>query len=234
MTIELSKRKAESNRPQSRQETRHAHFDFAELGERDRYKLLIGTVIPRPIAFVTTVNTMGQRNAGPFSFFNVLTHDPAIVAIGVENYADMRFKDTSRNIRETGEFTVHIVDSALVEQMEICAIKFGPHVDEIAEAGLTTVPGVHVRSPRIVEAPAALECRRYMTLEVGPARQIILGEVLGIFVREDAVDRSNLHIDQIKMDAIGRLGGHTYARTSEQFDIKTLTVPEWEKRKAES
>jgi flavin reductase (DIM6/NTAB) family NADH-FMN oxidoreductase RutF len=230
MTIELSKRRPEQPSPKP---ASHAHFDFAELSERDRYKLLIGTVIPRPIAFVTTVNTMAQRNAGPFSFFNVLTHDPAIVAIGVENYADMRFKDTSRNIRETGEFTVHIVDSALVEQMEICAIKFGPHVDEIAEAGLTTVPGVHVRSPRIVEAPAALECRRYMTLEVGPARQIILGEVLGIFVREDAVDRSNLHIDQIKMDAIGRLGGHTYARTSEQFDIKTLTVPEWEKRKAE-
>jgi flavin reductase (DIM6/NTAB) family NADH-FMN oxidoreductase RutF len=207
------------------------HFDFAAMTERERYKLLIGTVIPRPIAFVTTVSAHGHRNAGPFSFFNVLTHDPAIVAIGVENYADMRFKDTSRNIRETGEFTVHIVDHALVEQMEICAIKFGPEVDEIAEAGLTTVPGLQVKSPRIVEAPAALECRRYMTLEVGNARQIILGEVVGLFVREDAVDMSNLHIDQIKMDAIGRLGGHTYSRTNDQFDIKTLTVPEWEKKR---
>lgn len=209
----------------------HVHFDFAKLTERERYKLLIGTVIPRPIAFVTTVNAEGRRNAGPFSFFNVLTHDPAIVAIGVENYADMRFKDTSRNIRETEEFTVHIVDGALVEQMEICAIKFGPDVDEIAEAGLTTVPGLKVRSPRIVEAPAALECRRYMTLEVGRAREIILGEVLGVFVRDDAVNLSNLHIDQIKMDAVGRLGGHSYAWIREQFDIKTLTVPEWEKRK---
>ncbi|MDI3440869.1 flavin reductase [Erwinia sp. V90_4] len=73
----------------------HTYFDFAELGERDRYKLLIGTVIPRPIALVTTLSKEGQPNAGPFSFFNVLTHDPAIVAIGVENYADMRFKDTA-------------------------------------------------------------------------------------------------------------------------------------------
>lgn len=205
----------------------HVHFDFAELNERQRYKLLIGTVIPRPIAFVSTVDRDGRRNAGPFSFFNVLTHDPAIVAIGVENYDDMRFKDTSRNIRDTGEFTVHIVDEALVKQMEICAIKFGPEVDEIAEAGLTTVPGLNVKSPRIVEAPAALECRRYMTLELGRAREIILGEVLGVFVREDAVDPKSLHIDQIKMDAIGRMGGHTYASTKEQFDIKTLSVDEW-------
>jgi flavin reductase (DIM6/NTAB) family NADH-FMN oxidoreductase RutF len=211
----------------------HVHFDFAALSERQRYKLLIGTVIPRPIAFVTTLSRDGRRNAGPFSFFNVLTHDPAIVAIGVENYADMRFKDTARNIRETEEFTIHIVDGALVEQMETCAIKFGPEVDEIAEAGLTTVPGTMVRSPRILEAPAALECKRYMTLEVGKAREIILGQVVGLFVRSDAVDMANLHIDQHKMDAIGRLGGHSYARTQEQFEIKTLSVEDYNRQKAE-
>ncbi len=139
----------------------HSHFDFAKLTERERYKILIGTVIPRPIALVTTADRDGRHNAGPFSFFNVLTHDPAIVAIGVENYADMRFKDTARNIRETGEFTVHICDNALVDQMEICAIKFGPGINEMEEAGLETVPGEMVSSPRILAAPAALECRRH-------------------------------------------------------------------------
>src|SRR6266849_4126881 len=99
-------------------DTLHTHFDFASLTARERYKLLIGTVIPRPIALITTLSKDGRANAGPFSFFNVLTHDPAIVAIGVENYADLSFKDTSRNIHETGEFTVHIVDNALVDQME--------------------------------------------------------------------------------------------------------------------
>ena len=122
----------------------HTHFDFAELSARERYKLLIGTVIPRPIAFITTLSKEGGRNAGPFSFFNVLTHDPAIVAIGIENYDDGRMKDTSRNIRDTEEFIVHIVDDALAAQMEICAIKFGPDVDELAEAGLETVPGTRV------------------------------------------------------------------------------------------
>lgn len=206
----------------------HTWFDFAELNERERYKILIGTVIPRPVALVTTVDKNGKPNAGPFSFFNVLTHDPAIVAIGVENYSDMRFKDTARNIRETGEFTVHIVDDALVRQMEICAIKFGPEVNELEEAGLTTVAGHRVGSPRILSAPAALECRRHTTLQVGPAREIILGEVVGVYVRSDAVNPENLHIDQQLMDAIGRMGGNTYCRTRDQFDVKTLTPEQWE------
>lgn len=214
--------------------TGHAHFDFSKLNERERYKLLIGTVIPRPIALVTTVSRDGRPNAGPFSFFNVLTHDPAIVAVGVENYSDMRFKDTARNIRETGEFTVHICDNAMVEQMEVCAIKFDPEVDEMEEAGLATAPGQMVRSPRILAAPAALECRRHTTLQVGPAREIILGEVVGVFVRSDAVNPSNLHIDQQLMDAVGRMGGHTYTRTRDQFDIKTLTPEEWAGRNAGS
>ena len=210
--------------------TGHVHFDFSTLTERQRYKLLIGTVIPRPIAFVTTLSRDGHANSGPFSFFNVLTHDPAIVAIGVENYPDMRLKDTSRNIRETEEFTVHICDDALVRQMEICAIKFGPGVDELALAGLKTVPGAMVRSPRIVSAPVALECRRKMILELGKAREIILGEVVGLFVREDAVDSATFHIDQHKIDAIGRMGGHSYSRTRDQFEIKTLSVDEWERQ----
>lgn len=212
--------------------TEHTHFDFARLDERQRYKILIGTVIPRPIALVTTVDRQGRPNAGPFSFFNVLTHDPAIVAIGVENYSDMRFKDTARNIRETGEFTVHICDNALVDRMEVCAIKFDPGVDEMEEAGLETTLGLMVASPRILAAPAALECRRHTTLQVGPAREIILGEVVGVFVRSDAVNASNLHIDQQMMDAVGRMGGHTYARTRDQFDIKTLSPAEWESRKS--
>lgn len=211
----------------------HTHFDFSTLSERERYKLLIGTVIPRPIALVTTLGVDGRPNAGPFSFFNVLSHDPAIVAIGVENHADMRFKDTARNIRETGEFTIHIVDQPLVDQMEICAVKFGPDVDELQEAGLETVPGRAVRSPRILSAPAALECRKYMTLEIGKAREIILGEVVGLFVRSSALDPSNLHIDQHAMDAIGRLGGHSYTRTQDQFDIVTQTPAQWHASRGE-
>lgn len=202
------------------------HFDFAELTPRERYKLLIGTVIPRPIALVTTLSSAGKPNAGPFSFFNVLTHDPAIVGIGIENKADGALKDTARNIRDTGEFIVHICDTALVEKMEICAIKFDDDIDELEAAGLATRPGVSVRAPRILEAPTALECKRMFTLEVGPARQIVLGEVVGIHVRQNLVNDS-LHVDQIGMDAVGRLGGHSYSRTLDQFEHVTLTPEQW-------
>jgi flavin reductase (DIM6/NTAB) family NADH-FMN oxidoreductase RutF len=208
----------------------HVHFDFSTLSARDRYKLLIGTVIPRPIAFITSIDEAGVVNAAPFSFFNVLSGDPAIVAIGVENHADMRFKDTGHNIRMTEEFTVNIVDDAMLDAMNVCAVPFPAEVNELEPAGLSAVPGVHVKCPRIGEAPASLECRRYMTLEVGRSREIILGLVLGCFVRKGAVDPTNKYVDQRKMDAIGRLGGHGYSRIRDQFDLHTLSVADWEKR----
>lgn len=210
----------------------HVHFDFAGLSARDRYKLMIGTIIPRPIAFVTTVNEHGQPNAAPFSFFNCLSSDPAIVAIGVENHADMRFKDTGHNIRMTEEFTVNIVDDAMLDAMNVCAVPFPPEVDELQRAGLTAVPGTHVKCPRIGEAPASLECRRYMTLEVGKSREIVLGLVLGCFVREGVVDPITKHVDQRRMDAIGRLGGHGYSRIRDQFDLPTMSVAQWEAMEA--
>ncbi|MFA5952121.1 MAG: flavin reductase family protein [Hyphomicrobium sp.] len=208
----------------------HTYFDFARLSGRDKYKLIIGTVIPRPIALVTTVDEHGNVNAAPYSFFNALSGDPAIVAIGVENKPDMSFKDTAHNVRVTEQFTVNIVDEALLEAMNVCAVPFGPDVDELKAARLTAVPGTHVRCPRILEAPAALECRRYLTLEVGKSREIILGEVLGAFIRDGYVDPANKHVDQIKMDAIGRLGGHAYSTIRDQFILPTMSLEEWEAR----
>lgn len=207
---------------------RHDHFDFGGLSPRERYKLLIGTVVPRPIAFVTTVSPDGKVNAAPYSFFNVLSADPAILAIGVENHPDMRFKDTAHNIRMTEEFTVNIVDDAMVDAMNVCAIAFPPEVDELEAAGLTPVPGTHVRCPRIAESPAAFECRRHMTLAVGKSREIVFGLVVGMFVREGLVDHASKHVDQTRIDAIGRMGGHGYTRTRDLFDLKTPTVAEWE------
>lgn len=103
-------------------------------------------------------------------------------------------------------------------------------IGSIKLAGLTAVAGTHVRCPRIAQAPAALECRRYLTLEVGRSREIILGEVLGVFIRAGAVDPETKYVDQRKMDAIGRLGGHGYARTRDQFDLRTIPLAEWQQR----
>jgi flavin reductase (DIM6/NTAB) family NADH-FMN oxidoreductase RutF len=151
---------------------RRTHFDFSMLNARDRYKLLIGTIIPQPIAFITPVDDHGRINAAPFSLLNCLSTDPPIVAIGGENPDDMTGKDTARNIRQTEQFTVNIVDDAMVEGMNVCGVPFPPDVDELAAAKLTPVPGTPVRCPRIGEAPASLECRHFVTFEVGRSREI--------------------------------------------------------------
>lgn len=195
-------------------------FDFTELSARDRYKLMIGTIIPRPIALVTTVDEHGRYNAAPFSFFNCLSADPPILAIGVENNPDMSFKDTGHNIRMTEVFTVNIVSFDIAEAMHLCAAKFPRGVDELREAGLTALPGTKVASPYIREAPAAFECRRHVTLELGKSRQIIMGEILFAHYADGIVD-DRLHVDPAGIDAIARLGGDTCSTTRDRFEMLT-------------
>lgn len=202
-------------------------FSFAALTARERYKLLIGTVVPRPIALVTTVDVAGVANAAPFSFFNCLSADPAIVALGVEFRADGRNKDTGRNVRDTKCFTVNIVSDAILEGMNVTAVPFDASVDEIAEAGWTARPGTAVACPWIEEAPASLECRLHSILEIGTSREIILGEVVHAHYRAGVVDPGNLHVDPEALDAVGRMGGHGYASTREYFDLPTMSVADY-------
>ncbi len=205
----------------------HVSIDFARISARERYKLLIGSVVPRPIALVTTRHPDGTVNAAPYSFFNCLSADPAILALGVENHNDMSFKDTTLNIRLTEEFTVNIVDHALVDAMNVCAVPFPSHIDELAEAGLTPMPGETVQCPYIHEAPIAFECRRHLTLGLGKSREIVLGEVTRMHIREDLIDQERFYIDQLGLDAIGRMGGHGYATTRDQFDLRTMSHEQW-------
>lgn len=202
-------------------------FDFARLTPRERYKLLIGAVVPRPIALVTTVDAQGVVNAAPFSFFNCLSADPAILALGVEYRPSGAQKDTGRNVRETLAFTVNIVSDALLEGMNVCAVPFEPGVDELARAGLTAQPGSRVPCPWIAEAPAAFECRHHTTLGIGNSREIILGEVVYAHFRADTVDE-RLHVDPVALDAVGRMGGHGYSTTRGYFDLPTMSVETWE------
>jgi len=199
-------------------------FDFAALTERQRYKLLIGAVVPRPIAWVTTVDAKGVVNAAPFSFFNCLSADPAILALGVEYRAGGGQKDTGRNVRETLAFTVNIVSDALVAAMNVCAVPFERGVDELAKAGLTAMPGVKVPCPWIGEAPAAFECRHHTTLGIGSSREIILGEVVFAHFRAGVVDPAKHYVDPAALDAVGRMGGQGYATTRDYFDLPTLSV----------
>ncbi|MYN12828.1 flavin reductase family protein [Pusillimonas sp. TS35] len=211
----------------------HVSVDFSQISARERYKLLIGAVVPRPIALVTTRSTDGVANAAPYSFFNCLSADPAIVALGVENHEDVSFKDTARNIRMTEVFTVNIVDMALMDAMNTCAVPFPPNVDELAAAGLTPMPGVAVDCPYILESPIALECRRYVTLNVGRSREIIMGQVVRMHIREDILDAQRFYVDQAGLDAVGRMGGHAYASTRDLFDLPTMSVAQWESKQSE-
>ena len=210
-------------------------FDLARLSPRDAYRLLIGTVVPRPIAFVTSVDPSGRVNAAPYSFFNMVSDEPPLVVIGVGARPDRSDKDTAANVRSAREFTVNVVDEAIAERMNVCAVPFGPEVDELAEAGLTALPGVRVGSPRIAESPASLECRRFVTLEVGAGRSIVLGEVVYLHYRDDVVvDAGRPRVDPARLRAVGRMGGAgVYATTRDRFDMPRMTVAEWVAKRAE-
>ncbi|MCB9871610.1 MAG: flavin reductase family protein [Ectothiorhodospiraceae bacterium] len=194
-----------------------SEFALASLSAQDAYKVLRSVVTPRPIALVTTCNADGTVNAAPFSFFNAIAFDPCMVVLGLEARPDGSQKDTARNIRETREFVVNVVDRALAERMNLCSLPLAPGEPELAVAGLATVASKAVAPPRLVDAPACLECVRHTTLEVGNRREIVIGEVLHIAVRESLVDRERLHIDAVGLDTIGRLGGDDYATTRDRF-----------------
>jgi flavin reductase (DIM6/NTAB) family NADH-FMN oxidoreductase RutF len=128
----------------------------------------------------------------------------------------------------TEEFTVNIVSDALVEAMNVTATPFSSHIDEIEKAGLTTAPGSLIRCPRIAEAPVAFECRRHVGISVGKSREIILGLVVAIHIRSNLVDRERFHVDQLALDAVGRMGGQGYALTRQLFDLPTMSVADWD------
>jgi len=207
-------------------------FDFAGLSGLDRYKLLVATVVPRPIAWVVTVDEQGTLNAAPYSFFNALSGDPPIVAIGVGARAPRELKDTGRNIRATRQFVVCLVDEANAAAMNVTAVEFPPPVDEVAVAGLTTVASTRVRPPRIAESPVAIECELHTMIDLGPERSIVLGQVLAMHVRDEAVlDAAKCYIDTPKLNLIGRMHGRGwYARTTDRFEMPRIALEEWEAR----
>lgn len=195
---------------------KHSFFDFGSQSPAERYRLMANAVTPRPIAFVTTISPDGIPNAAPFSFFGLLSHDPATLAIGIEPRPDGRRKDTAQNIIATGTFTVHIADAALAAQMDACSAPVDPEVDETALTGLATVPGRTIPVPRLARAPVAMECRLHSLVPLGPARDIVLGTIHGFFLREDAITAGG-HVDQDVLDTIGRVGGAAYATTRDRF-----------------
>jgi flavin reductase (DIM6/NTAB) family NADH-FMN oxidoreductase RutF len=154
-------------------------FDFATIPPKERYKLLISTIVPRPIAWIVSQNPEGRLNAAPFSFFNAFAGDPPVVGIGIGSHEPGRLKDTRRNIRDTGQFVVNLVSEDIAEAMNITAIEFEAEADEISESGLTTIPSVRVKPPRIAESPVSMECELMQIVELGTGQWIGAGAGAG-------------------------------------------------------
>ncbi len=205
------------------------HFDCQKLEPRQCYKLLISTVVPRPIAFVTTRGEDGKVNAAPFSFFNAMDYDPPVVVLGLEARPDGRLKDTAANIQASGQFVVNIVDEDLAHQMNVSAIDFEPHISEPMQAGLELTDSIDVAPPRIASSPVSMECEKLVTVELKNARHVVLGEVLHFHVRDDIViDPEHFHFDVERLGAIGRLNASRYTRTRDHFDLKRIHVDHWD------
>ena len=205
-------------------------FALADLAAPQRYKLLSALVIPRPIAFVTSCSRDGIVNAAPFSFFNLFSEDPALVVLGIQGRRDGTPKDTVANVRATGAFIVHLVDEDLAERMNLAAVDFPPDWSEPEMAGLATLPGSAVDVPRLEAAPAALECRRFAVMNVGLNRDLVLGEVVHVHVREGLIDPATLHVDLAAYHPVGRLFANLYARQRDRFEIVRETFEAWQAR----
>ncbi len=207
------------------------HFDLTTISATDAYKLLVSTVVPRPIALATTVDRAGRVNAAPFSFFNAVSSVPPVVVLGISpgvNGGD-GYKDTERNIRDSGEFVVNLVDEALAESMNICAVDFPSDTGELDIARLTPVPSAEIRPPRIAQAPVSFECRRITGLSLGPRSVLEIGRVIHIHIRDDLVDPAKFYVATEKMRLIGRMHGRGwYARTSDLFLMDRLSREEWD------
>lgn len=213
-----------------------AEFDVAALSSRQIYKLLIGCVVPRPIAWVSTVSSSGTRNIAPFSYFNAVSSQPPMLGFSVAEpkVPGKAEKDTLTCLRDTGDFVVNLASAALLDRLIVTSIEYEAGVDEFSVAGLTPIPGVRVTSPRIGEASASFECRLHTVVPLGLSSWVI-GRVVHAHVRDDLVDE-RLHIDAEAFEPIGRMPGPAYttkmnvvtraARLADAADGSTFAI-EW-------
>ncbi|WP_339255734.1 flavin reductase family protein [Paenibacillus sp. FSL P2-0136] len=184
--------------------------------ERDNYKLLVGTIIPRPIAFVTTLSENGVLNGAPFSYFNIVSSNPPMISISIQ-HAGGQPKDTARNIKHMKEFVVHIVDEQNVRQVNMTAAPLPPDQSEIALAGMTPVDSHRIKIPGVQEAKVRMECVLEHCLEL-PNNDLVIGRIVQFHIDEEIYEQGR--IDPVRLGAVSRLAGNNYAGIGEIFEIE--------------
>jgi len=196
-------------------------IDPQEAGAQNVYKLMVGVIVPRPIAFVSSISPEGIRNLAPFSFFTGISANPPVICFcPMVRGSDGQRKDTLRNIEATREFVVNVVSEEFAEQMNLCSTEFPPEVDEFEVSRLTPVASDLVKPPRVAESKINLECRLVQIVEVSPkplGGSVVIGQVLRFHVRDDLF--ADYKIDPDKLKPIARMGGPTYARTTDRFEM---------------
>lgn len=192
-------------------------LSVSNLTLAERYKVLTGLIFPRPIALVSTRSINGIANCAPFSWFNAMCEEPPLLYLSFNARTDNKMKHTNVNIQRTGEFVVNLVDESIANGMHIASEEFPENVSEFEKAGFTEAPCAVVQHPRIVEAPASLECKVFKTIEVGPARDIVIGEVVHVHAREGLIDPATKRVSETDYWPIGRLYASQYCSTRDRF-----------------
>jgi flavin reductase (DIM6/NTAB) family NADH-FMN oxidoreductase RutF len=186
-------------------------LELAQLSAHERYKLLIGLVIPRPIAWVSTWSAEGVANCAPFSFFNVISEEPPLCILSFNWRSDREIKHTLKNIRRTGEFVVNLADEATANAMHLSSLEMPEAESEFARTGLTPVPARLVKHPRI---------------GFGSEREMVVGEILLVHARDGIIDPMTKRISEELYRPVGRLFANRYCSTRERFDLPGALPPE--------
>ncbi|HWQ52883.1 MAG TPA: flavin reductase family protein [Bryobacteraceae bacterium] len=189
---------------------------------RNIYKLMVGAIVPRPIAFVSTVSPAGVLNLAPFSFFTGISANPPVICFSpMVRGSDACRKDTLANVEATGEFVVNVVSEDFAPAMNACSAEFPPEVDEFEVSGLTPLASDLIRPPRVAESRINMECRLLQVVHVSPkplGGSLVIGEVLRFHVADELFH--NFRIDPDKLRPIGRMGGPLYTRTTDRFEME--------------
>jgi flavin reductase (DIM6/NTAB) family NADH-FMN oxidoreductase RutF len=195
---------------------------------KDAYKLLVGSILPRPIAFVTSVDDKGIVNAAPFSFFTAICADPMLICFSpMRRGTDGMKKDTLANIEAVKEFVINIVSEDWTEKMNICATEFTAEIDELETAGLEKESSQTVQPPRVKEAKVHLECSLYQVLHFGEhagAGSLVIGKVEHVHVAEELYENGRINTEKLK--PVGRMAGQIYTKPlADVFELVRKTNP---------
>ncbi|MFY9903522.1 MAG: flavin reductase family protein [Terriglobales bacterium] len=207
----------------------------SQLPHRELYNILISAVVPRPIAWVSTLSASGRPNLAPFSFFNAVCAKPPLLAFApgmrpphkseaaadeAEGHPGVHVKDTLRNIRETREFVINTVTYKLAEAMNLTSGEYDASIDEFELARIASAPSHVVRPRRVAESPVSFECKLHQILDFNPAAEggsLVIGEIVSLHIDERHLKEGRL--DRDSLDVIGRMGGMQYTRTTQRFEM---------------